>query len=80
MPPSSLRIITWRSLSRIQRGLSSSDGFVRGTVLLEIVRGCAAVPAGLAVPLSTHVNAAFWRLVSLALGAELELVRRVSAA
>jgi hypothetical protein len=41
---------------------------------------CSFVPAGLAVPFSTHVDAAFWRLVSLALGAKLELVRRVSAA
>ena len=70
----------WRSLSRIQRGFNSSDGFGRGTVLFKIVRSCTAVPAGLAVPLWPHVDAAFWRLVLLALGAELELVRRVDAA
>ena len=62
------------------RDLRGSGGFGRGTVLLEVVRCCTFVPAVLAVPLSAHVDAAFWRLVSLALGAELELMGRVSTA
>jgi len=58
------------------RFLMGSIGFGRGTMLYM----CSFIPAGLAVPFSAHVDAALWRLVSLALGAELELVRRVSAA
>lgn len=65
---------------RTNRDLRGSGGFGRGTVLLKVGRCCALVPAVLAVPLSAHVDAALWRLVSLALGAELELVRRISAA
>lgn len=61
---------------RTQRGLRGSGGFGRGTMLYM----CSFIPAGLAVPFSAHVDAAFWRLVSLALGAELELVRRVGTA
>ena len=65
---------------RTNRDLRGSGGFGRGTILFKIGKCCALVPATLAVPLGTHVDAALWRLVSLALGAELELVRRVSAA
>ena len=62
---------------RTNRDLRGSGGFGRGTVLFEVGRCCALVPAVLTVPLSAHVDAAFWRLFSLALGAELELMRRV---
>lgn len=62
------------------RDLRGSGGFGRGTVLLKVVRGCTLVPAVLTVPLSAHVDAALWRLVSLALGAELELMGRVGTA
>ncbi len=65
---------------RTNRDLRGSGGFGRGTILLEVSGCCTLVPACLAVPLSAHVDAAFWRLVSLALGAELELVRWVGTA
>ena len=62
------------------RDLRGSGGFGRGTVLLEVGGCCTLVPAVLAVPLSAHVDAAFWRLFSLTLGAELELMGWVDTA
>jgi hypothetical protein len=40
-------------------------------MLSQVFTGCSSNPAKLAVPLCAHFNAAFWRLVSLALGAKL---------
>ena len=58
------------------RDLRGSGGFGRGTMLYL----CSFVPAVLAVPFGSHVDAAFWRLVSLALDAELKLMRWVGTA